>query len=229
LDNNEKETLDEDISLEEISNASFCISSRSPLLCNKVKTPPLYYDGLSIFEFKNLYIVNKLDNNEKETLDEDISLEEISNVIKILKPNKSPGEDGIISEFYQLYWQDIKMLANLSNFQQEIYQVLLSLLYLRKSDCMCNFISRIVIDRSKYRQFRMFWCNICKNLSKNMVLADYIGIFFTFPNTFDRCQTVCTNKNRSYKHNEQINKQNIDNSECFGVKFVKIYPEITSQ
>jgi hypothetical protein len=26
----------------------------------------------------------------------------------------------------------------------------------------------------------------------------------------------CTNKNYSYKHNEQINKQNIDNSECFG-------------
>jgi hypothetical protein len=26
-----------------------------------------------------------------------------------------------------------------------------------------------------------------------------------------------------------INNQNIDNSECFGVKFVKIYPEITSQ
>ena len=53
------------------------------------------------------YIVNKLDNNENETLEEDISLDEISKVIKILKPNKSP-EDGIISEFYQLYWQDIK-------------------------------------------------------------------------------------------------------------------------
>ena len=26
-----------------------------------------------------------------------------------------------------------------------------------------------------------------------------------------------------YKHNEQINKQNIDNSKCFGVKYVKIY------
>ena len=26
-----------------------------------------------------------------------------------------------------------------------------------------------------------------------------------------------------------MNNQNIDNSECFGVKFVKIYPEITSQ
>jgi ABC-type uncharacterized transport system fused permease/ATPase subunit len=48
-----------------------------------------------------------------------------------------------------------------------------------------------------------------------------------------------TNKNHSYKHNEQINNQNIDNneqinnqnidnSECFGVKCVKIYPEMTS-
>ena len=37
---------------------------------------------------------------------------------------------------------------------------------------------------------------------------------------------LCTNKNHSYKHNGQINNQNIDNSECFGVKFVKIYPEM---
>ena len=28
---------------------------------------------------------------------------------------------------------------------------------------------------------------------------------------------------------EQINKQNIDSSECFGVKCVKIYPEMTPQ
>jgi hypothetical protein len=37
------------------------------------------------------------------------------------------------------------------------------------------------------------------------------------------------NKNHSYKQNEQINNQNIDNSEYFGVQFVKIYPEMTSQ
>jgi hypothetical protein len=49
------------------------------------------------------YIVNKLDNNEKETLDEDINLDEISKVIKILKPKKSPGEDGIISEFINFF------------------------------------------------------------------------------------------------------------------------------
>jgi hypothetical protein len=43
-------------------------------------------------------------------------------------------------------------------------------------------------------------------------------------------ETLCTNKNHSYKHdnknhsyqhNEQINEKNIDNSECFGVKFIK--------
>jgi hypothetical protein len=32
-----------------------------------------------------------------------------------------------------------------------------------------------------------------------------------------------------HKHNEQLNNQNINNSECFGVKFDKIYPEMTSQ
>ena len=42
-------------------------------------------------------------------------------------------------------------------------------------------------------------------------------------------EKVCTNKNHSYKHNEQINEKNIDNFECFGVKVVKIYPEMTSQ
>ena len=42
-------------------------------------------------------------------------------------------------------------------------------------------------------------------------------------------EKICTIKNHSYKNNEQINKQNINNSECFGVKFVKIYPEMTSQ
>ena len=35
------------------------------------------------------YIINELDNNEKEMLAKDISLEKISKVIKILKPYQS--------------------------------------------------------------------------------------------------------------------------------------------
>ena len=30
-----------------------------------------------------------------------------------------------------------------------------------------------------------------------------------------------------HKHNEQISNHNINNSECFGEKFVKIYTEMT--
>jgi hypothetical protein len=40
---------------------------------------------------------------------------------------------------------------------------------------------------------------------------------------------LCTNKNHSYKHNEEIKNQNIENSECFGEKLLKIYPEMISQ
>jgi transcriptional regulatory protein LevR len=58
-----------------------------------------------------------------------------------------------------------------------------------------------------------------------MVFVDHIGIFLHVAillATYFR-----TNKSHSYKHKEQINNQNMDNSECFGVKFVKIYPEMT--
>ena len=41
-------------------------------------------------------------------------------------------------------------------------------------------------------------------------------------------EKLCTNKNHSYKHNKQINKQNIENFECFGVNKDKHFPEITT-
>ena len=34
----------------------------------------------------------------------EISLDEISKAVKILKLDKSPGEDGIVNEFYKTYW-----------------------------------------------------------------------------------------------------------------------------
>jgi hypothetical protein len=38
----------------------------------------------------------------------DVSIEENKNALTIIKPNKSPGEDGIISEFYVTYWEQVK-------------------------------------------------------------------------------------------------------------------------
>ena len=36
--------------------------------------------------------------------DKEVSIDEILNAAKLQKPDKSPGDDGISSEFYQLFW-----------------------------------------------------------------------------------------------------------------------------
>jgi hypothetical protein len=54
------------------------------------------------------YLLNnlekKLSQEDKEICDEGITLDEISKAVKLQKPDKSPGEDGIVSEFYRHYW-----------------------------------------------------------------------------------------------------------------------------
>ena len=55
------------------------------------------------------------------------SWDEISKVIKILKPNKSPGEDAIISEFYQ---QDIKEIKFEYTLRASQYKGVLTLLHM---------------------------------------------------------------------------------------------------
>jgi len=37
------------------------------------------------------------------------------------------------------------------------------------------------------------------------------------------------NKNHPCRHDERMNNQNINDSECFGVEFVEVCPEVTSQ
>ena len=34
----------------------------------------------------------------------DVTMPEIENAVKLMKKDKSPGEDGITAEFYQEYW-----------------------------------------------------------------------------------------------------------------------------
>ena len=53
------------------------------------------------------HIENKISDEEKLKTDREIEDEEIINAVKSLKNNKSPGEDGIISEFYKKYWHII--------------------------------------------------------------------------------------------------------------------------
>ena len=46
----------------------------------------------------------KISENSKAMLDSDITFEELAKSLKKMKNNKSPGPDGIVTEFYKIYW-----------------------------------------------------------------------------------------------------------------------------
>ncbi len=51
----------------------------------------------------------KLTDNEKETIDSMVTEQEILKALKASPNNKSPGEDGLPSEFYKVFWNNIKV------------------------------------------------------------------------------------------------------------------------
>ena len=52
----------------------------------------------------------KLKENDKEYIEQIITLEELNNIIKKSKNNKSPGPDGFSNEFYKCFWPTLKIL-----------------------------------------------------------------------------------------------------------------------
>jgi uncharacterized protein YeeX (DUF496 family) len=57
--------------------------------------------------------------DESEDLEKDLTINEIKKIIFSMKQYKSPGLDGIINEFYQIYWDTIK--EDLSELLLEIF------------------------------------------------------------------------------------------------------------
>ena len=52
----------------------------------------------------------KLNEQNREMVEKEITLEELSNIVKKSKNNKSPGPDGYSNEFYKVFWPTIKIL-----------------------------------------------------------------------------------------------------------------------
>ena len=77
---------------------------------------------------------------DKYLLDSEVTGAEIEKVIKLLKKEKSPGEDGIISEFYQEYWyliyseltEVIKESFNTKTMSMSQYTGMMHLLYKKR-------------------------------------------------------------------------------------------------
>ena len=53
---------------------------------------------------------NKITEEDKDILDQNFNEKEILDSIKSMKNSKSPGSDGLTSEFYKFFWTDIKTL-----------------------------------------------------------------------------------------------------------------------
>ena len=64
----------------------------------------------------------KITCDEREDLEKDLTINEIKKIICTMKQYKSPGLDGIINEFYQLYVDTIK--ENLFEVLLEIFDKL---------------------------------------------------------------------------------------------------------
>lgn len=62
-----------------------------------------YCADTGTFSLDSLESLNSISAIEKDFCDQDILLQEVAGAIKHLKCNKSPGNDGITAEFYQLF------------------------------------------------------------------------------------------------------------------------------
>ena len=68
--------------------------------------------------------LKKIDEEEKMTLDKDISMEELGNIVKKSKNHKSPGPDGFTNEFSKIFWPNIKnLLLKLLNIHKHKGQI----------------------------------------------------------------------------------------------------------
>ena len=65
-------------------------------------------DDDNIFERLNCHFTQKVDN---PSLGDLVTVEELGAVLKKIKPNKSPGIDGITAEFLKVFWGKLKFFV----------------------------------------------------------------------------------------------------------------------
>ena len=77
----------------------------------------MYYQNLyrktttndSIRYLSDVENINKVTDEDYISMNKEITEAELLRIVKSLPNNKTPGEDGLPSEFYKMFWQDIKL------------------------------------------------------------------------------------------------------------------------
>ena len=119
----------------------------------------------------------------KKKLELDVSIEEIKNVLEILKPIKSPGQNGIISEFYISHWEQIKdesfLLVNDTFDKKELtpsqYKGFLTLLHKgREQEDIRNWRPLILLN-SDYKIIAKILAERLKVVLPKLIHSDHKG------------------------------------------------------
>ena len=83
-----------------------------------------------IIQFLNLFSISQLTEDQSKDCEFILSEKDLLLVLKSMPNNKSPGNDGLTKEFYEVFWDDLKtplvssfksafVKGELSNFQKQ--------------------------------------------------------------------------------------------------------------
>ena len=114
-----------------------------------------HQDILEKFENSNAakLVDRKLTDCEAEELEGPIQIEELSNCLKNMKNNKSPGSDGFSVEFFKFFWKDIKhILLNSLNISFQKREL---------SNTQKEGVITCIPKGEKPREFLKNWRPIC--------------------------------------------------------------------
>ena len=137
-------------------------------------------------------INTKLTSDEKNSIEGQVAEYECASALKAMKNNKSPGSDGITTEFYKIFWSEIKSYYVKSlNYSFEIgdmtvmqKQGLISFLPKKNNDLgnlnnwrpltLLNTDYKIVTKTISNR-IKKYISNIIKNSQTGFIKGRYIG------------------------------------------------------
>ena len=127
--------------------------------------------------------LNILDDNDKYSCDVDLQIEELDIALKNMKRNKSPGIDGLPTEFYQFFWHELR--EPLYNALQECYQkqelctsmrtAVLSILYKKGDKCNLNNYRPISLLNTDYKILTFCLANRLQTVLPKIIKLDQTG------------------------------------------------------